>query len=135
MTFFENMKKNVKKAADYTSKKTEEISYKVNLKLSIRSAESKIAGHYTTLGKLFYDSHVNGVNFDSDILAEIKAIDGLKDDLKKLRADLAKAEKKMFCPKCSTAIDIKSVYCPVCGEKIRTGDEKTEESNGDSQAE
>lgn len=124
MASFDDFKKTVKKAVDATAKKTEEITDKMSLKLSIRSAESKIDDHYASLGKLFYDSHVNGVNFDSDILAEIKAIGSLKDEVKKLKSDLAKADNKMFCPKCSTEIDIKSSYCPVCGEKIGDGEEK-----------
>lgn len=118
MAFFDDVKKTAKKAFDYTSKKTEELSDKVNIKLAIHSAESKVEDHYKTLGKLVFDAKSNGLNFDADIENEIAALSELKEELKGLEVSLAKADNKMFCASCGAPIEIGTQFCPACGAKV-----------------
>lgn len=118
MAFFDDVKKTAKKAIDFTSKKTEELSDKVNIKLAIHSAESKIEEHYSALGKLVYDAKANGANLEADIASEIDALNQLKAELKDLEVSLAKADNKVFCASCGTPIDAGAAFCPACGAKV-----------------
>lgn len=93
MAILDDIKSGFNTAVDYASKKTDEWAHILELKMALASAEKKLKECYETLGHLFYDTYKTGDQKDEDFLDKIKDIDDLKNDIVRLKDELANVRK------------------------------------------
>ena len=125
MSFFNNLKKNINTAANYTVQKTGEVTEIAKIRLDIRTQNVRLAKCFENIGRTYYKNmKENGGAVSEELDACILEADGIKAEIALLRADLAKAQGCVICPACGAQISNKSVYCPLCGIKLP---EETEE--------
>ena len=126
MSFFNNLKKNINTAANYTVQKTGEVTEAAQIRLDIRTQNVRLAKCFATIGQLYYRSiKENGEAVSAELDAHILEADGIKVEIAILRRELARAQGCVICSSCGAQISNKSVYCPLCGIKLA---EETEEA-------
>ena len=119
MSFFENLKKNINTAANYTVQKTGEMTEAAKIRLDIRTQNLRLAKCFENIGQLYYKSiKENGEIASAEMDAYILEADGIKLEISILRRELAKAQGCVICSSCGAQISNKSVYCPLCGIKL-----------------
>lgn len=116
MSFLDDLKKTLGNAADYTAKKTGEVTGTAKLRLDIRAKKSDLAKCYEKLGRAYYKALKNEDALDTTAL--IAQADKLSEELEALNAELAKLQGCIICPACAAQISDKSLYCPLCGMKL-----------------
>lgn len=133
MSFFNNLKKNLNTAANYTVQKTGEVTEAAKIRLDIRTQNVRLAKCFENIGQLYYKNvKENGEAVSAELEAYILEADGIKAEIAILRRDLAKAQGCVICSACGAQISNKSVYCPLCGIKL---EEETEEEIAEEAAE
>ena len=133
MSFFENLKKNINTAANYTVQKTGEMTEAAKIRLDIRTQNLRLAKCFENIGQLYYKSiKENGEMASAEMDAYILEADGIKLEISILRRELAKAQGCVICSACGAQISNKSVYCPLCGIKL---EEETVEAAAEEAAE
>ena len=134
MSFFENLKKNINTAANYTVQKTGEMTEAAKIRLDIRTHNLRLAKCFENIGQLYYKStKENGEIASAEMDAYILEADGIKLEISILRRELAKAQGCVICSSCGAQISNKSVYCPLCGIKLE--EETVEEESGEETTE
>lgn len=119
MSFFDNLKKNINTAANYTVQKTGEMTEAAKIRLDIRTQNLRLAKCFENIGQLYYKStKENGEIASAEMDAYILEADGIKLEISILRRELAKAQGCVICSACGAQISNKSVYCPLCGIKL-----------------
>ena len=119
MSFFDNLKKNLNTAANYTVQKTGEVTEAAKIRLDIRTQNLRLAKCFENIGQLYYKSvKENGEIPSAEMDAYILEADGIKLEIAILRRELAKAQGCVICSSCGAQISNKSVYCPLCGIKL-----------------
>lgn len=133
MSFFDNLKKNINTAANYTVQKTGEMTEAAKIRLDIRTQNLRLAKCFENIGQLYYKSiKENGEIASAEMDAYILEADGIKLEISILRRELAKAQGCVICSACGAQISNKSVYCPLCGIKL---EEETVEAAAEEAAE
>ena len=133
MSFFDNLKKNINTAANYTVQKTGEMTEAAKIRLDIRTQNLRLAKCFENIGQLYYKSiKENGEMASAEMDAYILEADGIKLEISILRRELAKAQGCVICSACGAQISNKSVYCPLCGIKL---EEETVEAAAEEAAE
>lgn len=119
MSFWNELKTSINGAADYTVKKTGEITGTAKLRMDIRSKNTRLAKCYETIGRAYYRRE-KGLDGDHDetIAAAIAEADTLKEEIAALRQQIAKLQGCVICPACSAQISNQSIFCPLCGVKL-----------------
>ena len=119
MSFWNELKTSLNGAADYTVKKTGEITGTAKLRMDIRSKNTRLAKCYETIGRAYYrrEKELDG-NHDETIAAAIAEADTLKEEIAALRQQIAKLQGCVICPACSAQISNQSIFCPLCGVKL-----------------
>ena len=119
MSFWDNLKTGINGAANYTVKKTGEITGTAKIRMDIRAKNTALAKKYETIGRAYY-RHEKGVGEDHEavIAAAIAEVDALKEEIAALRQEMAKLQGCVICPACSAQISDQSVFCPLCGVKL-----------------
>ncbi len=119
MDFFDNALNKAKEVIDVAYKKTEEVVATEKQRFDIASLNSKIDKDYKALGELYFKLYKNS----EDVPEEAKPIFAdIKDKLLKiseLKEEISEAKNKAVCPHCQSYIAKNSVYCSVCGEKLK----------------
>lgn len=119
MSFFENLKKNINTAANYTVQKTGEMTEAAKIRLDIRTQNLRLAKCFENMGQLYYKSiKAAGEIPAAEMEAYMLEADGIKLEISILRRELAKAQGCVICSACGAQISNKSVYCPLCGIKL-----------------
>lgn len=127
MSFFNNLKKNLNTAANYTVQKTGEVTEAAKIRLDIRTQNVRLAKCFENIGQLYYKSvKENGAAVSAELDAYILEADGIKMEIAILRRELARAQGCVICSACGAQISNKSVYCPLCG--IKLAEEAAEEA-------
>jgi rubrerythrin len=117
---FDEIKRSATGVADRAVKKTGDVTNLVKLKVSIKSAESKLSSVYEEIGRLFYTAERSGEDCTSDIAAYIMKADKLKADIAAFNKQIAKLRNVRICDSCGNEIDKNVNFCPVCGAKQET---------------
>jgi len=119
MSFWNELKTSLNGAADYTVKKTGEITGTAKLRMDIRSKNTRLAKCYETIGRAYYRRE-KGLDGDHDetIATAIAEADTLKEEIAALRQQIAKLQGCVICPACSAQISNQSIFCPLCGVKL-----------------
>ncbi len=119
MSFFNNLKKNLNTAANYTVQKTGEVTEAAKIRLDIRTQNVRLSKCFENIGRTYYKNmKENGETVSEELDAYILEADGIKAEIAVLRGELAKAQGCVICPACGAQISNKSIYCPLCGVKL-----------------
>ena len=119
MAFLDDLKKSLSGAADYTAKKTTEVTGVAKIRLDIRTANSRLAKCYEKIGRAYYKNLKEAAEDQSEVIeAAVKEADAIKEEIAALRLQLAKLQACVICPACGAQISDKSVFCPLCGIKL-----------------
>ena len=119
MDFFDNALNKAKEVIDVAYKKTEEVVATEKQRFDIASLNSKIDKDYKALGELYFMLYKNREDVHEEakpIFADIKE-KFLK--ISELKEEISEAKNKAVCPHCQSYIAKNSVYCSVCGEKLK----------------
>lgn len=118
MAFLENLKKNLSTAADYTAKKTAEVTEAAKITVEIKSKTSKLNAVFTELGHTAYSDFKSGTSRTAEIEALAAQADALKEEIAVLKVQLARAQGCVICPACGTKSKDAANFCANCGEKL-----------------
>lgn len=118
MDIFDDISKNVAKAAKIATQKTGDFINQGKIKFALANLQSDLDELYEELGRLHYDNVSLGVSHGAKEAAIIRKIDSLKADMEILKAEVAKAPKERICPECHKTVKNGLSFCPFCGEKI-----------------
>lgn len=118
MDIFDDITKNVAKAARAATKKTEEVINKGKIKFALANLQSDLDELYEELGRLRYDSVSLGAAHGSKEAAVIRKIDSIKADMEILKAEITRTAKDNVCPECNKPVKKGLSFCPFCGEKL-----------------
>ncbi len=117
MSLFEDLKRNATDVANKAVKKTEELTNITKLNFNLKSSETKLAGVFEDIGRMFYEAERKGIDYTSDIASAVMKADKLSADIEKLKSDIAKLRKVTICSGCGAEISDDSLFCPKCGTK------------------
>ncbi len=116
---FNNIVDKAKQGFEVVYKKTEDVVNVSKMKLDKASLEAKLSKSYEMLGQICYQSVISGENFESE---EVKVlVDDITDniaEIEELDIKIQGLKNKKLCPKCHSSIDVNSVFCSNCGEKV-----------------
>ena len=119
MSFLDDLKKGLSGAADYTAKKTTEVTGTARIRLDIRSANSRLAKCYEKIGHAYYRNVKENAEEQIAVMeAAVQEADAIKEEIAALRLQLAKLQACVICPACGAQISDKSLFCPLCGVKL-----------------
>lgn len=118
MEFISNLKKNLSTAADYTVKKTTEVTEIAKLTVEIKSQNEKLTAVYTEMGRVVYGDIKNGTGSAEKLSALAADADALKETVAALKVRLAKAQNCVLCPACGAKMKDTANFCSVCGAKL-----------------
>ena len=119
MDIFDDISKNVAKAAKIASQKTGEFINQGKIKFALANLQSDLDELYEELGRLHYDNVSLGVSHSAKEAAVIRKIDSLKADMEILKAEIAREAKETICPECLKTVKKGLSFCPYCGENIK----------------
>lgn len=91
-------------------------------RFDISSLENKLNKSYEILGKLCYDSVVNGGVFDAESVKPVT--DDIAEKLaqiEEMKKEVLKTKNKKLCPKCSEPVDKEAAFCSSCGASLEEG--------------
>lgn len=118
MSFLNDLKKSLGGAADYTVKKTGEVTGTAKLRMDIRQLNGQLVKCFERIGRAYYKNE-KGIGETQENIAEIiTEADAIREKIAALRAQLAALQGCVICPACGAQISNKSVYCPLCGVKL-----------------
>ena len=115
MAFWEDLTKGAKDAANYTVKKTEELTNIAKLKISLKGEESKLDDCFEDIGELYYLADRNGDDNAEAIVQLMKNADEIKAKIAELKANLADIQGDTVCSACGASYDSEFEYCPKSG--------------------
>jgi len=126
MSFFNELKKTIGNAADYTVKKTGEVTGTAKLRMDIRQKNTELAKCYEKIGRAYYKAQKNAEDHTDEMNAAVLEADTIKAEIAEMKIELAKLQGCTICPVCSAQISDKSVFCPQCGVKLPEKEEPAE---------
>jgi len=142
MSFWDDLKKSLGGAADYTVKKTGEVTGTAKLRMDIRLCNTRLAKAFETVGRAYYKQS-KGIGEaeanEETIRTALAEADSIKAEIAALRRQLAELQGCVLCPSCSAQISDKSLFCPLCGQKLapkeaaedtESAESETPEENG-----
>lgn len=135
MSFWNNLKTSINGAADYTVKKTGEITGTTKIRMDIRAKNTALAKCYENIGRAYYRREKGlGENHEETIAAAITEADTLKEEIAALRQEMAKLQGCVICPACSAQISDQSIFCPLCGVKLPEKPAKEEHTETEAES-
>ena len=116
---FNDIVDKAKQGFDVVCKKTEDAVSVSKMKLDKASLESKLSKSYEMLGQICYQSFIDGEEFEHEAVKSlVEDITENIAELEQLDVKIQGYKNKKLCPKCHSAIDVNSVFCNKCGEKV-----------------
>ena len=119
MGFFDNTMENAKAAFDAASKKTEKTVAISKKKIEETKLQNRLKSLYASLGERYYVSLKSAEAGSTDFKDLLSAIDEVKKEIKKVRADINALKDKKACPYCGALINSDCEYCGKCGAKCK----------------
>lgn len=119
MEFFNKIGKKASEAYDATTQMTGKIAKEAKLRMKINENKSDIKDLYKEIGKKVYEKHVREENIDikTELEEECTKIDVLSAEIETCLKSILELKDRKQCAKCHKEIDVKSNFCPNCGEK------------------
>lgn len=119
MSFLEDLKKSIGGAADYTVKKTGEVTGAAKIRMDIRARNTRLEKCFETIGRAYYKQEKGiGEGHGETIDTAIAEADEIKAEIAQLRTQLAKIQGCVICSACGAQISDQSIFCPMCGVKL-----------------
>lgn len=118
MDIFDDITKNVTKAAKIATKKTNDAINRGKIRFALANLQSDLDELYEELGRLRYDSISLGSPHGSREAAVIRKIDSVKADMEILKAELTRGNPDNTCPECKKPVKKGLSFCPYCGENL-----------------
>ncbi len=115
MAFWDDITKGAKDAANYTVKKTEELTNIAKLKIALKGEESKLDDCFEDIGELYYLAQKDGADNAEAIAELVKSADEIKAKIAELKAGLAGVQGNVICKMCGASFDPEYRFCPKCG--------------------
>lgn len=116
---FDDVVVNTKAAASVVSKKASEVIDNSKQKITAAELKSEINGKLRDLGALTYKMKTQNVEADDKVDALVSQISELKDSLNVIYDNIASSKNMKKCPVCNEDIPKNSVFCNICGAKIK----------------
>lgn len=88
MTLWEEFKTDVRNAADFTVKKTEELTDSAKKKLALYDCESELRRAYEKLGRIYYMNSIGDEDKSSKLDEAVNNIKALEDKLADLKSNI-----------------------------------------------
>lgn len=98
---------------------------------SLEQIEAQIHENIFEIGRLFYETNKENIEYDSVYQKGMNALRQLESDKKKLYSERLKLQGLMQCEQCDSIIPYGSTFCNNCGQKQENGiqsDERKEEA-------
>lgn len=134
MSFLHDLKKSFGGVADYTVKKTGEVTGAAKIRMDIRQLNAQLLKCFERIGRAYYKNEKGIGETQENIEAIVAEADAIREKIAGLRSQLAALQGCVICPACGAQISNKSVYCPMCGVKLPV-EEKPEPAAGEAPAE
>lgn len=126
MGFFDNIGKTLSNAGQTIAQKSKDVVDTAKLNSAISDEQKKITTAYEKIGKLYVERHADYpepdfVEYIDEIKASENAIAECQQKLKDLKG-------VTVCPACGAEVTNESMFCPNCGNRIRTEQPKPQGS-------
>ena len=119
MNLLDTLREKMNGAANYTVKKTGEVTGAARVRMEIRTQKSRLARSFEDIGRAYYRKEKGLTQDDGAALAAAVAeADSIRLELYTLRRKLAALQDSVLCPHCGTQVPDTSIYCPICGVKL-----------------
>ena len=119
MDFFDNAINKAKEVVDIAYKKTEEVVTTEKQKFDIASLNSKIDKDLKRLGAIFYKQYKDNEDICDEAKVLIASVNEKLVKIDELKDEIGKTKNKELCPHCQNYIPQNSVFCSICGEKLK----------------
>lgn len=129
MSFFNKVANSAKKAVDTVGKGAGTMIDSGKLKMNASELKGEIKKSYEALGKLVYESRVDGVDVSAQIDLAVVDITDMKNKLAEIEVELLKLSGKIHCANCGEVNSTESSFCGKCGAKLEK--EAVEEANAE----
>lgn len=135
MSFFESIKEQASSAVKSTSEMIE-IS---RLNRQINNMEEDIEHILSNIGKLLFQSYVNGSQVEPEMEQKCLAVKESLQQIDELKLRILGLKDKKLCINCSAELNIVDLYCSRCGAKQpeikqeEAENPETEETHGDGE--
>lgn len=93
-------------------------------KFDVTSIKVKRDSDFKALGKIYFEMLQSGEEIPEQAKELYDSIVLKNQEIDKINAQIQSAKNKRVCPNCNANIDVNSVYCNVCGEKVTFGTEE-----------
>jgi len=123
MSFWDELSKGVTDAANFTVKKTNELTNAAKLRINLRMEEAKLSKCFEEIGRIYYSFKKTGAGSPADIAALFDEADEIKINIAVIKQEIAKAKNSKICVNCGAELNVKAAYCMDCGAKQEKEDE------------
>jgi len=128
MEIFEKIGDAASKTYKFTAEKTSKIAKETKLKMQINEHKGDIKDIYVEIGEAVYEKFVKDEELDlKEIEQQCEEIQVLSEKIVKCKDEILKLKEKKQCPNCYEEIELEANYCPNCGFKQESIEEKIEE--------
>lgn len=118
MGIFDDVVTNAKSAAQSVGKMAGQFVDMSKLRLNLVELNNEINKRYKELGQFLYEGEKAGGVCESEKAEKIAVLDELYAQFGVVSAQLAALQKKVVCPACGRQVDIDSMFCNHCGQKL-----------------
>lgn len=122
MAFLEDIDRTLTALGQGALQKTKEISNHAKVSITIKSLEEQKKESFVELGSIYYSLYKR----DRDSLTEefsqiVNRIYELDRQIEELKEQII---SESYCPNCNTAIPLNSVFCNVCGTRVKEAEKE-----------
>lgn len=116
----DNILVKAKEVFETAYKKADDVVSAQKQKFDISSLESKRSKDFEALGRLCFEALSKNEMPDTNQTGPlVAAITEKTAQIEEMKKDVLKAKNKKLCPECGAALGKNSLYCSVCGIKIK----------------
>ncbi len=126
MDFFDNALNKTREAFEITKKKTTEVYNVQKLKYNILTLENNRNKDLQRLGFIFYKQLKNTQIDDENIAALVDSIASKNQEIKAIKEQINSLKNNESCPSCGAEVDENSIFCSICGEKVKENGDDVE---------
>lgn len=123
MGYFDGFLGKVKEFATTAYKKTGDVVSVEKQKFDMTALKVKRDNDFKALGKVYFEMLKSVSKIPQEAEELYNAIKDKNEEIEKINAEIQSAKNKRVCPNCNANIDVNSVFCNVCGEKVTFGEE------------
>lgn len=127
MDFFDNALNKTREAFEITKKKTAEIYNVQKLKYNILTLENNRNKDLQRLGFIYYKQLKNAEIEDETVANLVDSVASKNAEIKAIKEEINSLKNNGSCENCGAEIDENSIFCSICGEKIKENGDDVEQ--------